>query len=145
MLSFFDRLFFMKPAYSLVEMLMVISIMSYLMSISLPRLDDLNQKARYLEILSKASVLQSSVEACYLLGGDLSICQSGSNGIPKLTTYKTGIIKTYEVEKGGIVHIIPRAIYGLSEKDDYVLTPKSQKGNIEWHLSGGAKRKGIVH
>ena len=135
----------MKPAYSLVEMLMVVSIMSYLMSISIPRLDDLNQKAHYLEILSKASMLQSTVESCYLLGGDLSACQSGINGIPKKTIFKAGLIKSFEVKKGGIIQIMPKAIYGLSEKDDYILTPKIHKGNLEWHLSGGAKRKGIIH
>ncbi|MAH61765.1 MAG: hypothetical protein CMF42_05720 [Legionellales bacterium] len=131
----------MKPAYSLVEMLMVVSIMSFLLSMNIPRFDELNLKARYLEVLSHANALQAGVEACYLIGGDLNQCFSGKNGIPKMIKNKSGIIESSEVKPGGTIHIIPKNIYGLTEKDDYILTPKIKSGVLEWQLSGGAKRQ----
>jgi len=132
-------------AYSLMEMMVVIGLICLLMQLLKPTYDGLIKKARYIEVLNTVSPIKLSIVLCYMQKGSFNKCSSGQHGI--LTEdhdYTVKLIQSIEVYKG-VIHVIPKEMYGFNAHDDLILKPYVHAGGVRWKMSGGAVTKGWVH
>ena len=118
--------------YSIAEMLIVVSAMSYLMSIYTPDYSHLMKEVRQIEIQQISNQYRLAVESCYYSKGSLDPCESGHYGIPKWHKKSQSIIDEVVVKKGGYITIKPKNEFGFSDRDQFVLKPKLKQGSIEW-------------
>ena len=132
-------------AYSLMEMMVVIGLICLLMQLLKPTYDGLIKKARYIEVLNTVSPIKLSIVFCYMQKGSFNACSSGQYGIlNEGRDYTVKLIQSIEVQKG-MIHVIPKEMYGFNANDDLVLKPYVRAGGIRWKMSGGAITKGWVH
>ena len=132
------------PAYSLMEMMVVIGLICLLMQLLKPTYDGLIKKARYVEILNAMGPVKLSVVLCYMQKGKLSSCSSGVNGVePEQQRHTVRLIRSVSVHQG-VIHVVPKDLYVFSGEDDLVLAPYVYAGGIRWKMRGGAIKKGWV-
>lgn len=121
--------------FSLIEIMIVIALIAILVSLALPSYKQYTKKAYYLEIIQAAAPLKLAVAECYQTEENLSLCSSGKYGIPKGEAQ--GLVKSAVVNQGGVIHIIPHNLHGISSDEDFYLTPKVTKKGLTWQTSGG--------
>jgi len=132
-------------AYSLIEMMVVIGLICLLMQLLRPSYEGLVKKTRYTEILQALGPVKLSVVMCYMQKGSLRPCQSGQSGIePVVHDHVVDLIAKIEVLSGGVIHVVPKILYGFKRADDLLLTPSVYLGGVRWKLTGGAVERGYV-
>ena len=133
-----------QKGYGLMEASMAITIMSILTAATIPSYQLYIKRAHYLEILNKAQPLKLAVEQCFDTYNNLNQCSSKSENFRQISKEPAdSIIKKAEVIEGTI-KITPKAKYGFSEKDDYILTPKNDNGTLVWSTNGGGVKNGYT-
>ena len=130
-----------KKAFSLIELLVVIVIIAIIGGIALPSYSKYMKKARYSEVIQAAAPYKLSVTSCFQQHHSLNNCNSGSNDIP--TSISHGIIASIRVHSG-VISITPKAEYGFTANDTYVLTPTINNSHLKWSKSGEAINKGYA-
>ena len=129
-------------AYSLVELVVVLTILSIVSMMTMPNYDGWIKRFRYWEIIQEIHPIKLQVEWCYWQKGDLAECNNNVMH-QRSTADSTSLIDTIEVEEG-VIHVIPRAVKGLSRDDDFTLKPLIRSHRLVWHYHGAAVRKGYV-
>lgn len=129
-------------AYSLIELVVVLTILSMISMMTLPNYQQWIKRFRYWEILQEVQVVKLQVEWCYWQHGSIDPCSSPSNGLDYVAD-KTSLIDSIEVEEG-VVHVIPKNKKGMIAEDDLWMHPVNRKNRLIWQYSGGAVRKGYV-
>jgi type IV pilus assembly protein PilA len=133
-----------QKGFTLIELMIVITIMAILMSIAIPSYQQYTKKAHYAEVIQAAAPYKLAVAECYQDTGTLNQCNSGHFGIPK--PYKgTHLIDTIKVSNHGQIHITPKNIFGIQAKEDLILTPELAGLSLIWHTTGGAVSAGYIH
>lgn len=126
--------------FTLIELMLVIALIAILIAASLPTYQKYTKKAHYVEIINATAPLKLEVAECYLLQGDLSMC----NKIHKsVSTSK--LIKDITIGAYGVITATPNNIYGIKEDEDYILTPRAENGSLTWETSGGAVAAGYAY
>ena len=135
-----------ESAFTLIELMIVIAIISILIAIALPSYQNYTRRAHFTELVQAAAPLKLAVEQCYQMYDTLNECHSGSGGIEKTTPFPANsLVHTAEVEKKGVIHLIPKARYGILASSDYQLIPEATQHGLIWHAEGGAIKQGLVH
>ena len=130
-------------AFSLIEILITIAIISILVSIAAPSYARYTRRAHYTEITSASSPLKLAVDACYQADGDLKQCSSGENGIPAAQSKASGLVAK-EAVSAGVIDITPTEKYGITAADTYELKPVVNGAQLVWSTSGGGVKKGYA-
>jgi len=132
--------------FSLIEVMIVIAIIAILIATALPSYQKYTKRAHYMEVIQATAPLKLAVVECYEIMSDLSGCVSGAHGIPNANhNMSATLVNTNEVLANGVIHIIPNNKYGITQKQDYFLTPKANKAGLTWHSSGGGVQAGYSH
>lgn len=136
-----------QRGFTLIELMVVIAILAILATIAVPSYRTYTRRAHYTEIVQAVAPYKLGVETCFQTTGDLSDCQAGKLGVPKNMKYEkgNGLIDTIEVGENGKITVIPRELFGITPKDDYVLTPVPNNDQLEWNRSGGSVVQGYAN
>ena len=132
-----------QRAFSLIEILITIAIISILMAVAAPSYARYTRKAHYTELVNAAAALKLAVEGCYQALGDLQQCNSGNNGIPAAQKKSTGLVALAEV-KNGTINITPTAKYGIKTTDTYILQARVKDEHLLWSAAGNGVKNGYV-
>jgi type IV pilus assembly protein PilA len=130
---------------TLLEFLISVVIIAALAIAAVPTYQHYSKKAYYSELIAATSVYQDAVTHCLEKNGfKPNECDGGKAGIPLSTAAKTKLTLGNIDVTNGVIHAIPRESHGVTQSDDYVLTPRKLNGKIEWQASGGACHAGLV-
>ena len=128
-----------QQGFTLIELMVVVTIIAILVSIALPNYQKYTRKARFAEVVQAAAVLKVAVEQCFQLQGQLNDCQSGKHGIGKTQHPKgNGLISSSTVTAGGVIVITAKARYGFQGNETYTLTPQAEDDWLHWRSGGSA-------
>ena len=134
-----------QKGFSLIEVMIVITLIAILVAIALPSYQKYTKRAHYMEVIQAAAPLKLAVTECYQLTGDIYGCKSGTNTIPPKNYSNKSLVNITEVLANGIVHVVPNDMFGIKSSEDYFLTPKVSPTSIMWNSSGGGVIAGYAH
>lgn len=136
-----------SKGFSLIELMVVLTILGILTAIAVPTYHSYIKRARYAEIINALAPYKTGVSLCYESDSELKNCNSGDNGIPQEIGNENNenlpLIKSITVSKG-IIKATPKTTQGFSAKDTYILTPIITAQALVWKSSGGAVEAGYA-
>ena len=126
--------------------MIAIAIIGILMAISIPSYQNYTRRAHYTEIVAAAAPYKLGVEECYLTDGELTHCSAGQQGVPAgfINNSPNGAVASVAVAQG-VITVVPKDHYGLTQTDTYILQPEIISDSIHWTKSGGGVTKGYAH
>lgn len=128
-------------AFSLIELMIVVAIIGVLAMLIVPSYQVYVRRAHYVEVVQAAIPYKMSVQECFQVMNDLSDCGAGQNGVPTGSETPHGLVQSVLLSANGVIRVTPQPRYGLTEADDYTLTPVVKHGRLTW-ISGGG---GVAH
>ena len=133
--------------FSLIELMVVLTILGILTAIAVPTYHNYIKRARYAEIIQALAPYKIGVSLCYQSNDDLKNCSSGDGDIPTdisdANNEKLPLIKSITVSKG-VIKATPKTTQGFASKDTYQLTPTITEQALVWTSSGGAVDAGYA-
>ena len=134
-----------QNGFSLIELMIVVTIIGVLIAIVLPSYQTYSRRAHYVEIVQATMPYKMSVQECFQMMNDLSDCGAGQNGVMTNSETATNMIQSIQIDSNGKITVIPQTKYGLTAADDYVLTPTIKQGQLLWATGGGGVAHGYAH
>ncbi len=129
--------------FSLMELLIALVIVGILSAIAIPTYNNYTKRAHYSEIVLATQPYKIAVIECFVVTGDLTKCQGGSEGIPPDIDQGNDAIKAIKILQG-IITITPNTKNGITEADTYILTPIINGARLQWNTSGGGVTAGLT-
>lgn len=131
----------MKPSsagFSLIELMIVISIIGILVVIALPSYQSYTQRARFTEVMAATTPYKTAVMIALQEGFSLAELSCGEHGIP-LAPKPTKHLASITVAHG----VITAQATELASGDSYILSPDEE--NNDWRISGTCLQHGTCH
>lgn len=135
-----NRYLYLK-AFSMVEMVAVLAIMSIVTLIAIPNYQQLVKKFQYMEIIHEVIPWRIQVEMCYWHKGDFETCSMGHGGIGHFRSARA--IAQLEIEQG-YMYVVPQKRRGLKATDTVTFKPLVVDDRIEWSHEGPAVDQGYL-
>lgn len=129
-------------AYSLVELVVVLTILSMVSMMTLPNYQQWIKRFRYWDVMQEVHPIKLQVEWCYWQSGSLEACSAPAYSLD-YTPDASSLIDSVDVEEG-VMHVVPKNNKGLQEDDDLWMHPHIRQNRVIWEFSGGAVRRGYV-
>lgn len=124
--------------FTLIELMLVVSIIGILAAIGIPTYQNHVKKEKFAEVILASAAAKAAVGACVQHLNTTTGCDGGTNGIPAdITGNPDGYVAAVST-KNGVVTVVPREKEGILATDTYVLTPAAHNaGNpLQWSTSG---------
>jgi type IV pilus assembly protein PilA len=119
-----------QSGFTLIELMIVVAIVAILAAIALPAYQNYTKKARFTEVVSATGALKTAVELCFADKNDLTLCDSGSEGIPAAQSGAIGLVESLDVAGG---QITATAVTGNGlDGEDYILGPTANGNKLTW-------------
>ncbi len=138
---------YIQSGFTLIEILIVIAIVGILVAVAIPSYQSYTRRAHFTEIVQAASPFKLGVEECFHIMGTLEDCNSGRQGVPPAITAGSGpagLVDSIQVNQG-VITITPKAKFGITPDQTYVLTPTNSNNALAWSRSGGAVTSGLAN
>jgi len=124
-----------QAGFSLIELMIVVTIIGILTAIAIPSYQNYTQRARFAEVISAASAFKTAVSIALQQGIPLSELKNGANSIPDAPK-STKNLESIKIENG----IITATGSDLVDNATYILQPNHD--GSEWTISGSCLRSG---
>lgn len=134
----FSQHSFSSQGFSLIELMIVVTIIGILAAIAIPSYQTYTQRARFAEVISAAEIFKTAVSLAIQQGSPLAELANGKNGIPpepKSTKNLAGI----KVENGTIT----AAGTDIVNNATYILKPGTDGST--WTISGTCLKNGYCN
>lgn len=122
--------------FSLIELMIVISIIGILAMVGIPSYHHYTERARFVEVMTATEPYKTAVSIALQSGADLTELSTGSHGIPS-EPKSTKNLATIKVENG----IITATATDLATGSTYILKPTTD--GSAWTVSGTCVRNGL--
>lgn len=127
-----------SSGFSLIELMIAISIIGILTAIAIPSYQHYTQRARFVEVINAAEVFKTAVALALQEGAISSDLNTGMNGIPAEPT-PTKNLASINVTNG----IISATGTEFVANATYILTPNDD--GTMWSVSGSCLQNGLCH
>jgi prepilin-type N-terminal cleavage/methylation domain-containing protein len=124
--------------FSLIELMMVVTIIGILAAVAIPSYQNYSQRARFAEVISATEMFKTAVSIAIQEGTPLSELMNGRHGIPD-TPKPTKNLAGIAVENG----IITSTGTQMVRYATYVLQPN--EGGSRWIISGSCLEYGFCN
>ncbi|QWL64373.1 prepilin-type N-terminal cleavage/methylation domain-containing protein [Aeromonas jandaei] len=119
-----------QSGFTLIELMIVVAIVAILAAVALPAYQNYTKKARFTEVIAATGAVKTAVELCFADKNDLSLCNSGDEGIPAAQSGAIGLVESLEVANG---QITATAVTGDGlNGEDYILGPTANGNKLTW-------------
>lgn len=125
-----------QKGFSLIELMIVVSIIGILSVIAIPSYQNYTQRARFAEVIAATEPFKTAVSLALQEGVNASDLKNGSEGIPP-TPKATKNLTTITVNNG----IITATATKIAGNATYILTP-NEDGSI-WSVDGTCLKQGL--
>lgn len=132
------RSLFRSSGFSLVELMIVVSIIGILTVIAIPSYQTYTQRARFTEVVSTVETYKTAVSLALQQGASLAELSNGAHGIPP-EPKSTKNLASVKVENG----IITGTATELASSATYILKPSSDGST--WTVSGTCLKNGLCN
>jgi prepilin-type N-terminal cleavage/methylation domain-containing protein len=122
--------------FSLVELMIVISIIGILALIGIPSYQHYTQRARFVEVITATELYKTAVSIAIQSGNELTELTNGTHGIPA-EPRSTKNLASIKVENG----IITASATDLAASATYILKPNND--GSAWTVSGTCLKGGL--
>ncbi len=134
-------------AFTLIELLIAIAIIGILAAVAIPSYQKYTIKAYYTEVIQAAMPFKLAIEEYHQMGGDLSDCKPGKDGLPKNIELSAteGLVGSITISNNCAITVTPRILHGIKTSDNYLLTPYLRNSQLYWEKSGGGVLAGYAN
>ncbi len=132
------RLISHSSGFSLIELMIVVSIIGILAMIAVPSYQNYTQRARFAEVISATDIFKTAVSLALQQGASLAELTNGTNGIPA-EPKSTKNLATIKVENG----VITATGTDIVNSATYILKPASDGSS--WTISGSCLKSGLCN
>jgi Tfp pilus assembly major pilin PilA len=133
-----------KSYLKYLELLSLLAITSFFITIAMPVYRAYLKKMDFSEIIQAADVYRLAVQECYQSQGGGAVlvinCANGVNGVPA-ALFATGNIASIVTTSAGVITARGR---GKLSHDSYILSPilEAEKNKLKWAVSGTCLNNG---
>jgi prepilin-type N-terminal cleavage/methylation domain-containing protein len=127
-----------SSGFSLIELMIVISIVGILAVIALPSYQSYTQKARFAEVISSTQLFKTAVALALQQGIPMAELANGKHGLPAAPK-STKNVASIKIENGVITATGTELVDGTT----YILKP-THDGST-WDVSGSCVKSGLCH
>jgi len=124
--------------FSLIELMIVVSLISILAMIAIPSYQNYTQRARFAEVISVSQAFKTAIAIALQQGVAMAEITNGTHGIPN-EPKATKNLASLKVENG----IITAIATDIASNATYILKPNSDGSN--WTISGSCIKLGFCH
>jgi len=128
----------LTSGFSLMELMIVITIIGILSAVAAPSYKKYSQRARFAEVISTAEMFKTAVSIALQQGSALSELSTGTNGIPD-EPQSTKNLTSIKVENGTITATGSE----LVNNETYILQPNNDGDT--WTISGSCLKSGFCN
>ncbi len=128
--------------FTLMELMIVLAVVAIIAAVAVPAYQKYVRNAYYSEVIHAAGPYTMGVSHCYQMQSNLSVCDSGLNGVPSGATATSTNVSRVTVSNG-VITMTPRARFGILSSDTYILTPSIVNKTVIWRVSGGCVNAGL--
>lgn len=125
-----------RNGFSLIELMIVVSIIGILTVIAIPSYQQYTQRARFSEVIAATAPFKLAVSIALQDGIAIAELLNGMHGIPP-SPHNTKNLANIEVKNG----VITSTATELAGAATYILKPNADGG--EWSVSGTCLEKGL--
>jgi type IV pilus assembly protein PilA len=124
--------------FSLIELMIVVSIIGILAIIAIPSYQTYTQRARFAEVIATTDIFKTAVALALQTGASAAELTNNSHGIPA-EPKSTRNLASLKVESG----IITATATDLAAGATYILKPSNDGSN--WSISGTCVKNGLCN
>lgn len=128
----------LSAGFSLIELMIVVSIIGILAVIAIPSYQHYTQKARFAEVISGTQPFKLAISLALQQGAEAAELNTGKNGIPS-GPKSTKNLANIKVENGSIIATATERL----DNATYILKPNADGST--WTVGGSCIKTGLCH
>ena len=127
-----------QQGFTLIELMIVVAIIGILAAIAIPAYQDYTARAQVSEALNLSGGLKATIADIWVNKGDLTIADSGSQGLPSAASVDGKYVGSVGVADGLITaHMKASGVAAGIASATVVISPITAVGSVKWTCKAG--------